>query len=171
MATPRRTPSRRNPRHKVQAPDRIRIDSFLLLPSLPMACPRTDSCHSFGKIFICSNEANPQCIPMGWAHSLSLAVLGVSFIAALVIMCRHHSLHAMIRVPCFPCLISLSLILSFISILAVSMLVHFASRRNYDTFQHIILPVAILLLLFPASLEYRIRKAIAGDAQTTTIQV
>ena len=170
-ATPRQTPSRRNPRHQLQAPDRIRIDSFLLLPSLPMACPRTDSCHSFGKIFICSHEANPQCIPMGWAHAVSLAVLVVSFIAALVVVCRHHSLHSMIQVPCFPCLISLSLILSFVCILAVFMLVHFASRHNYDTFQHIILPVAFLLLLLPASLECRIRKAIAGDAQTVSIQV
>lgn len=136
-----------------------------------MACPRTDACHAFGKIFICSNDVVPQCISMGWAHALSLAVLALSLIASVAVMWRRNSLHSMIRVRCFPCLISLSLVLSFVSILVVSMLSHFASRKNYDSFQHIVLPVAFLLLLLPASLEYRIPEAITGDAQTTTIQV
>lgn len=108
---------------------------------------------------------------MGWAHALSLAVLALSLIASVAVMWRRNSLHSMIRVRCFPCLISLSLVLSFVSILVVSMLSHFASRKNYDSFQHIVLPVAFLLLLLPASLEYRIPEAITGDAQTTTIQV
>ena len=136
-----------------------------------MACPRKDACHAFGKIFICSHEANPQCISMGWAHALSLAVLALSLIASVAVMWRRNSLHSMIRVRCFPCLISLSLVLSFVSILVVSMLSHFASRKNYNSFQHIVLPVAFLLLLLPASLEYRLRKAVADDAQTESIQV